>query len=291
MNRRDFIQQSAFTGSMLMIQPTDFLKTKPRHIGVQVYSVRDAADKNPAETFTSLARMGYHEVEGYNYMDSLFYQWTPTLFRRFLKDTGLAMTSAHTGFSLTSWNNSGRCLSDEAQRCVDDHAELGVSQLICPYLDETNRSPEAIKKLCEVFNHVGDACKKNGIQFGYHNHNFEFGKTGGSLLMDQLLGGTDPELVVWEMDLYWVVYANEDPISWIKKYPGRISAFHVKDMAATPQRETIEVGEGTIDFEAIFNFAKLAGVQYYFVELEHYKRTSMESVEISLKNLNQLLSH
>ena len=108
-------------------------------------------------------------------------------------------------------------------------------------------------------------------------------------MMDTILGQTDPELVIWEMDVYWVKFGHEDPIQWIKKYPGRIKAFHVKDMANTAGHETIEVGDGTIDFANIFSHSKEAGVKYFIVELEHYRTNSLDGVEKSLRNLKTIL--
>jgi len=290
MKRRDFVQQSTLSGTLVLMNPSLILKKKTKHIGVQLWSVRDAADQDPKGTLQQLARMGYKEVEGYKYENQKFYSYTPVEFAKLLKAVDLKMTGAHTGISLHHWDASSRTLNDLAKQTIDDHAAIGVKQLICPYIDEQWRTPENFKQLCEVFNQVGEACKKSGIQFGYHNHDFEFKKSGDTTFMDLLMKQTDPGLVIWEMDLYWVKYANEDPAHWIKRYGKRIQAFHVKDIADSPKRESIEVGEGTIDFEQLFKLPEASDVIYYIVELEDYRTTSLEGVEVSLRNLKSILA-
>ena len=110
---------------------------------------------------------------------------------------------------------------------------------------------------------------------------FHAGQRGpdGRLLIEWLLHETDPKLVAMEMDMYWVAFAKNNPIDWFKLYPGRWELCHVKDMAATEKRETIEVGDGTIDFSSIFKLSATAGLKYYIIELENYRTTSMEGVK------------
>ena len=290
MKRRDFVQQTALTGTILLIQPSSMFKPNDKHIGVQLWSVRDVADKDPKVTFEKLVRMGYTEVEGHRYDNGLFYTYSPLAFAKLLKDVDLKMTSAHTGISVKHWDSSNRTINDLAKKIIDDHAEIGVKQLICPSIDEDWRTADHLKQLCDVFNHFGEACKKSGIQFGYHNHDADFNKAENKYIIDLILQQTDPALVIWEMDLYWVKYANEDPAKWINQYGERIHAFHVKDMANTTRRESIEVGEGTIDFETLFRLPGASKVTYYIVELEDYRTTSMEGVDISLQHLKKILT-
>jgi len=290
MERRQFVQQTIIAGSVMTLLPAELYSLKAKHVGLQMWSVRDATDKDPLGTITRLAQMGYKEIEGFKYADGKFYNWTPAEFKNQLHHLGLKMLSAHTAVNLQSWDQQHNMITDAMKKCIDAHAELGVKQLICPHIAQENRGPEDIKKLIDILNHVGAASKKAGMQFGYHNHDFEFVNPDGKFMMDRILEGTDPDLVIWEMDLYWVVFAHEDPIAWIKKYPGRIKAFHVKDMANTPARETIEVGDGTIDFASIFRHSKEAGIKYYFVELENYKTNSLDGVDKCLRNLKEILN-
>jgi sugar phosphate isomerase/epimerase len=289
MKRREFVQQSALAGGILLANPMDLMKVKARHIGIQLYSVRDVADKDPAGTLQQLAAMGYKEVEGHQYANGKFYSFPPSEFKTVLHDAGIKMTSAHTGIGMDHLDGTTLKLNDLAKKTIDDHAEIGVCQLICPYIPEEQRTLDRLRVVSDLFNQYGEACKKAGMTFGYHNHDFDFKKIGQTAIIDHILGHSDPELVKWEMDLYWVRYAFEDPIKWVNNYPGRISAFHVKDMANASGRESIEVGDGVIDFETVFNLPSASGVKYYIVELEHYRTTSMEGAAISLRNLKPML--
>ena len=163
MQRREFIQQSAIVSSVFMLTPAELYKIKARHVGVQMYSVRDYADKDPLGTLSKLAAMGYKEVEGYKYADGRFYDWTPNEFKAKLKNVGLKMLSAHTAVNLQSWNSQQKELSDGMKKCIDAHATLGVKQLLCPHIDKEFRNAEDVNKLTGILNHVGAACKKAGF--------------------------------------------------------------------------------------------------------------------------------
>ncbi|HNM26879.1 MAG TPA: sugar phosphate isomerase/epimerase, partial [Saprospiraceae bacterium] len=103
-----------------------------------------------------------------------------------------------------------------------------------------------------------------------------------------LLQEVDPALMTMELDLYWAVYAGQKPADLFHKYPGRFRLCHVKDMAKTPQRQTVEVGDGSIDFAAIFKDSKLAGLQYYVIELEHYATTPLNGVKRARENFRKI---
>ena len=290
MKRRDFFQQTAMAGTVMAMDPKSLFLLKPKHIGVQLWSVRDVVEKNTQRTLELIGKMGYAEVEGYKYENGLFFNLSPSDFKKLLSDTGLKMTSAHTAINMKHWDYKSQKISDLAKKTIEDHAAVGVEQLIVPGIDKELRNQDSIQTLAEIFNHVGEACKSSGIQFGYHNHDYEFYPIDGRYMIDLVLGQTDPALVVWEMDLYWVSYANEDPARWIQQYGKRIRAFHVKDMANTPKKETIEVGNGVMDFVSIFKDPGAAKVVYYIVELEDYKTSSMEGINISLQGLKKILA-
>jgi sugar phosphate isomerase/epimerase len=107
------------------------------------------------------------------------------------------------------------------------------------------------------------------------------------MMYDIFLNNTDPDLVQMQLDLYWVVFAGQDPMTWLDKMGHRVTSFHVKDMAVN--RQTAEVGQGSINFAEIFAHPKATSVKYYIVELEHYKTTPMQGIEVSLTNLKKLL--
>jgi len=139
--------------------------------------------------------------------------------------------------------------------------------MVCAYLSNPERgSLDHFKKLADDFNTAGEKCKKAGIQFCYHNHDFEFIQQDGKYPYETLLLNTDKNLVKMEMDLYWVTKAKQDPIALINENPGRFPLFHVKDMDNTPKANFTEVGNGIIDFKKIFTYADKAGMKYFFVE-------------------------
>ena len=144
------------------------------------------------------------------------------------------------------------------------------------------------KATAEKFNKMGEIAKKNGIQFGYHNHAFEFEKMEDQIPYDLLLSQTDPSLVTFEMDLYWVTKGGYNPVDYFKKYPGRFQLWHVKDMTKTDDMFFAPVGSGRIDFSTIFAERKTSGMKYFFVEQDSFKDLdAFESVEMSFKYLSQ----
>ena len=143
-----------------------------------------------------------------------------------------------------------RNLRDNMQELVDEVAEGGVPYLVCA--NTPIGSMQEIKDSIAVLNKTGEACKKAGVTFAYHNHDFEFTPIDGKLPYDLMLAETDKNLVKMELDLYWIVKANQDPLAYMKKHPDRFALFHVKDLDKTPNRGITEVGHGVIDFKTIF---------------------------------------
>lgn len=287
LSRRRFLQASSLAlAGQWADRQLPFLMEKPpvRHLGVQLYSVRDDVGRDPAGTLKALAAMGYKEVEGFGYNDGKWFGLPLKDFNKLLKDNGLRMPSTHHGMSLKDFDPAKKTLSDGLKRSIDQLAGAGIRYIICPWVDMAERAQVTqLTALCQA---VGDYVHQAGAQFAYHNHDFEFTAKGpdGRLLYEWLLQEVDPKRMVMEMDLYWVVYAGQKPSDWFKRFPGRFKLCHVKDMAKTPKRETVEVGDGSIDFPGIFKERKLAGFQYYIVELEHYKTTPLQGVQRGREN-------
>ncbi|MEI9807426.1 MAG: sugar phosphate isomerase/epimerase [Bacteroidota bacterium] len=122
----------------------------------------------------------------------------------------------------------------------------------------------------------GEICKKNGIRFAYHNHDYSFKTMDGQFPQDIMMANTDPALVDFEMDMYWVITGGQDPIAWIKKYPKRFRLCHVKDRmkGATETGASCVLGEGSIDYPSILKEAKTLGMEYFIVEQERYDGTT-----------------
>lgn len=259
----------------------------PKHLGVQLWSIRDEMSKNPAGTLEAVANMGYKEVEGFGYNDGKMFDLSIKDFTRLLRNNGLKMPSAHCGFSLSDYSEATG-LSDRAKMAIDDAARMGQRYIIYPWIPDSER--KEVKQITKVAAAAAEYAQKAGLRFGYHNHDFEFIQRGpdGRLLMEWLLQEIDPTQICFEMDLYWVCYANHQPVDWFKRFPGRWELCHAKDMAKTTQRETIEVGDGSIDFMSIFQHSKLAGLKYYIIELEHYATTPLKGIERARRNMVNL---
>jgi sugar phosphate isomerase/epimerase len=162
---------------------------------------------------------------------------------------------------------------------------MGQTFIACPWIDEKMRTPDGIKKVVDTFNRAGEKSKSMGIQFAYHNHDFEFKPAGGKLLYDTLLEQTDPKLVAMEMDLFWAIDAGQDPVTYFNRYPGRFPLVHVKDRKKNG--EMTDVGSGAIDWKRIFAESDKAGIQHYIVEHDEPK-SGFASIKTSYNYLASL---
>jgi sugar phosphate isomerase/epimerase len=291
-SRRVFIKSaSALSAAVFVKGPTRALKPSPL-IGLQLYTVRNAMEQDPVATLEHVARIGYNSVETATYTGSQkFYGMDPLAFKKVLKDNGLAIPSGHyrLGEEKTAKPVKGT-MQLEWQKAVDDAATVGLKYMVCAYLAESERGNlDHYKALAEEFNKAGETCKKAGIQFCYHNHNFEFEAQDGILPYDVLLSDTDKNLVKMEMDLYWVTKAGQDPIEIFKKHPGRFPLWHVKDMTNTPDKTFAAVGTGSIDFKKIFRDRAIAGMKYFFVEQDKCPGSPFDSITTSYNYIKKNL--
>lgn len=280
-SRRRFLRTSLFAaaGASLSSSRPFIPAPVPQHIGLQLYSVRDDMARDPAGTLAAIGKMGYREVEAFNYNDGKLFGLPYADFSKLLKDNNLTMPSTHSAFGLSDYNARTGAISDATKKWVDAAAGLGLKYLICPWMREEDR--QHIAGLVKAFQAMGQYCRKAGLRFGYHNHGFEFEQHGpdNRLLMEWILHEVDPTLLALQMDIYWVNFAKRNPLDWIRLYPGRWELCHVKDLADTANRETVEVGAGVIPFKTIFQKSQVAGFQYFIVELEHYRTTALQGVE------------
>ena len=243
-------------------------------LALQLYTVRDELAKDFAGTVRKVAQIGYESVE---------LAGTGGLSARELKalleGLGLRAVGPHTAINELATN---------LDQTLDYYAELGCPYITCPYLPEEYRSPAKFGETCDLFNHVGEACKKRGFQFCYHNHAFEFQATINSkTLYDALYDNTDANLVKGEIDVYWVRYGGQDPAQMIAERPDRYPLIHLKDM--TPGEPTwAEVGEGIMDMPAIFRASEANGAEWYVVEQDRCERPTLESAALSFRNLRKM---
>jgi sugar phosphate isomerase/epimerase len=262
-------------------------------IGLQLYTVRDAMAADPAAALAKVASIGYTAVEGATYTGSeKFYGMDPAAFLSLLKANGLKMPSSHyrLGEELEKGQPVQGTLLHDWDRAVADAHAAGVEYMVCAFLSQPERGNlDHFKQLADIFNKAAEKCRAAGIQFCYHNHDFEFQPQNGTFPYDILLGNTDPELVKMEMDLYWVTKAGQDPVSLFGKYPGRFALWHLKDMDNTAEKKFTEVGNGVIDFKNIFAHASQAGMKRFFVEQDYCPGNPFDSITQSIAYIKKNL--
>jgi sugar phosphate isomerase/epimerase len=253
-------------------------------IGLQLYTVRDELQKDVPGTIEKVAAIGYKEVEIYD-----LYGMAPAQFTKLLKDNGLTAVSGHYLLNVeeTQW-----------EKKVAEAKELGLKYMVHAILDPDQRkSLDDYKRHVDLFNKNAEQTHKAGMQFCYHNHNFEFQKFDGVTVYDYLFKHLDPQLVQFEMDCFWVTHAGQDPVALMKQHPGRFPLLHIKDAKAGNPPGTefdakmglfAEVGKGTIDWKRIFAAAPHGGMKHFFVEQDYCEVPPLESIKISYEYLHKL---
>ncbi|MBT1701813.1 sugar phosphate isomerase/epimerase family protein [Chryseosolibacter indicus] len=282
MKRREFIQRSALTVASLATMPALLQAKSKSDIGLQLYSLRDTIPNDPKGVLKKVAGFGYGKIETYAYSDGKIFGMAFKDFGNYVKDLGMKITSGHYPLALAK--------SDKWEMAVADAKSVGQKFMVVPYLNEPERRTiDDYKSICEALNKAGEVCNKNGIRFGYHNHNFEFETIDGQLPYDVMLAELDPKLVSMEMDIYWVYRAGKDALDYFKKYPGRFEQWHVKDMDKTNPDKNADVGTGSLDWKKIFAQAKQSGLKHFYIEQESYPAAPIDSIEASIKNLKNIL--
>jgi len=221
-------------------------------IGLQLYTVRDLMKKDVEGTLAAVAGAGYTEVEFAGYFDK-----TPAEIRAMLDRHGLTAPSVHTGdISPDAW-----------AKALDAAHVIGHQYIVVPWIPEERRKTlDDWKRVAADFNRAATAAQTAGVQFAYHNHDFEFWPVEGRIPFDVLLAETDPKLVQLEIDLYWITKGGQDPLAYFARWPGRVPLVHVKDSLGAPDHKMVDVGAGTIDWKRIFARSAQAGIKHYFVE-------------------------
>jgi sugar phosphate isomerase/epimerase len=279
--RRNFMLQSAAFTAALMVDKSDLFKLR-KVLGLQLYTVRDEVDKDLNNTIAQVAAAGYTHVELYGYKDRQFFGRSAQAMSDLLKANNLKTPSGHYGLADMLYDETYNW--DSWKYLLDDANLLGHKFVIIPWIEEKYRTADSFKRIAERLNKGGELSKAAGLVTGYHNHDFEFKETGGLLPYEFLLQNTDSNLVKFEMDMYWVKHAEQDPMVWFKKYPHRFCMWHIKDMeapAGTAKGQTCEVGSGVINWKEIFANKKLAGLEYAFVEQEQYRKPVFECIRTS----------
>ena len=288
MQRRKFIQQAGLLSAISYLGPQQlFAAPTPLKAGLQLYTMREYIGKDVAGVLTKVAKAGYQEVETFGYSkDSGFWGMTAQQFKAALAANGLTTSSGH--YEMDSFMRTGD--PQVLNSYIEAAKATGQAYIIVPYLNENLRATaDQFKAAAEKLNKAGELCKAAGLRLGYHNHDFEFKAISGTTLYDVMLKETDPKLVDFEMDIYWVVRAGQDPIKLIEAYPGRFPLWHVKDMDKAKPNLNTEVGAGSIDFQKIAAHAKTAGLTHLFMEQENFKMDAYQSIAQSATYLNKKL--
>ncbi len=290
--RRDFLKTTTVLSAGLLITRPAGCNSKNSLIGLQLYTVRDAMGQDPKGTLAKVAQIGYNSVETATYTGSQkFYGMTPAEFASVLKQNGLVAISGH--YRLGEEKPKGEVqigtMLHGWDKAVDDAAAVGIKYMVCAYLSTDERGGlDHYKKVADELNTAGERCKKAGIHFCYHNHDFEFIKQNDQYPYDILLS-TDKDLVKMEMDIYWVTKAGQDPIALFNQHPGRFPLWHAKDMDNTPNKDFTEVGNGIIDFKKVFAERNKAGMKYFFVEQDKTPGSPFDSITKSFNYIKKNL--
>jgi sugar phosphate isomerase/epimerase len=289
-NRRDFIKGASLltlggllAGKTSRSMASSLMKAPKagKRIGLQIYSLGRELYEDVPGGLKKVAQMGYSTIELAGYRDGKIGNVEMSEFKKMADDAGLEILSTHVNPPVREYTaaNKGE-IAEFWKKAAEDHAKIGVTYLIQPGQPST-RSVEEVALVGEVFNEAGQIAKAAGLSFGYHNHEMEFSRVvpGGTemtfgrrgfgreqpkgieIVYDGLIKGTDPSLVFFEMDVYWAVMGQQDPVAYLQKYPDRIRVLHIKDKAVLGQ-------SGMMNFENIFNQAYANGIKDYFVELE-----------------------
>jgi len=281
-SRRDFIKTSAVAVAGAALLPNQLFaeSKKIERLGLQLYSVRDAMKTDPSGSLKKLAEMGYVHVEHANYVDRKFYGYSAKDFKKLLNDLSLLMPSGHTVMVAQDWDSAKGDFTDKWKYTIEDAATVGQRYVISPWLDESLRKDiDGLKRFMEQFNKCGELCKKSGMTFGYHNHNFEFStKVGDITLYDFILTNTDPSLVAQQMDIGNMLGAGGGALDLLKKYPGRFELMHVKDEIKSDTGQGMDgydstiLGAGVMPVKEIVKEArKIGGTSQFIIEQESYQ--------------------
>ncbi|TAE77106.1 MAG: sugar phosphate isomerase/epimerase [Verrucomicrobia bacterium] len=293
MERRSFLRRSAATtlafgstgGLMAALAPDNAYR---KNLGIQLYTLRDALGKDTLGTLKQVAAAGYKQVEGYGFPNC-----QPLIDGA--KEAGLAMNSSHFEWDCVV-NPKDEAMSD-FQKVLDRAREVGLSDLVIPYLADGNRRTlDDYKKVAEHANRAASLAKAAGLRLSYHNHAFELQPMEGDKCGYDVLIEEFSKDMMFEVDGFWIKVGGREPAAMIEKLAGRVSQVHLKDLKSgltlpefgqLPQDAFKELGEGIIALEPILAAAEKAGVKHCHVE-QDYSPNAIESIRRSAAYLAKL---
>lgn len=245
--------------------------------GLQLYTLRDVIADDPEATLRQIAEYGYNQIESYEGPMGMWWNMGNTGFKELMDELGMTAISTHSN------------VFEEFERKANEAAEIGLKFIISPWIGP-QESLDEFRRIADQFNEMGEIANDVGIRFAYHNHAYSFERQEGEFPQDILMENTDPDLVEYQMDIYWVVAAGHDPAEWMQKYPGRFTTGHVKDLAPGDEPESTVLGTGSIDFSELLPVAAEHGMENFIVEQEAYTGTTpMDAIRDNaefMKNLS-----
>jgi len=285
-NRRDFLRQSALLAAGTLLSPAllqaETIKGKrKKNIGIQLYSLRDMIGKQGIQpVLEAVAAIGYTNLETAGYSEGKIYGLDPADFSKRASDLGMKFTSAHLGQSYS--REKDQQVMEWWKKAIEAHVKGGAKFMIQASMPVSSKSKlDDLKLYCEYFSKVGALAKQSGLYFGFHNHTGEFQKIEDHVILDYLIQNTDPDSMMFELDVYWCQEGGANPVEYLKKYSDRFLLTHIKDEK--------EIGaSGKMNFEPIFNQMKAGKVRNWFVEIEQYtKGDPVGSAKESFEYLNK----
>jgi sugar phosphate isomerase/epimerase len=287
-SRRIFIKQIglATAGATLLPYVGCAATQQSKKFGIQLYSLRDEFPKGVENVISQIAKAGYSYVEGYGFSDKNgYFGLSSEKFKDLLDKYKLTTPSSHFDFGV--WEKS----QDDAilKSYISSAKTLKQDYITIPYINpQIFKNLDTAKTFAKKVDRASKIVKDEGLKLAYHNHDIEFFDLNGATGYDILLQETDPNLVDFEMDIYWMVRAKKDPLKYFSDYPSRFTMWHVKDMRKSDKTLNTEIGNGLIDFKPLFEQAKLAGLKYPLVEQENFEINPFESINRSALRMKKL---
>jgi sugar phosphate isomerase/epimerase len=236
-------------------------------VGLQTWSLREEIKKDPATAVAMMKAAGFDEVEG-----GLYANVTSADLRKLFDHNGLVCTGMHAPYDM---------YLKHIDQVIDAANSLGTKAAgiaWIPHKVKGHFTREECLRAAADFNRFGAVLKQHGLTFYYHTHGYEFQPDGDGTLFDLLVAKTNPELVSFQMDIFWVVRPGQDPVKLLRKYPGRFLSLHLKDMqkgatlgeltGSAPKEWDVPLGTGLLDLPAILEAAVATGVKHYYIEDE-----------------------
>jgi len=277
MTRREFSKSLLAAMGRSGVIGRGYSESTLKLVALQLFTIRELTEDDFLGAVEKVAKIGYDALEfaGYGGLSA-------KEVKQLIDNLGLIPVGSHEGFE-------GLAKGLEAR--IEFNLELGNKYIVVPSMPGQwrDKGVDGFKQFGERLNVMGEKIKQAGMGFCYHNHNFEFEKVDGKYLYDHLFEATDPELVKAQVDIYWVQVGGEDPVAHLKKYAGRCPLLHMKDMTAGEDKMFAPVGAGIIDMKGIIQTARETGAEWFIVEQDSMQLPVLEAIEISLKNMRNLL--